>query len=81
MSSKARSLTLSSTRRPAWALLRIAEEAQADLIVMGAGDRFHLRSMWLGGATDRVIRSAYAPVLIVPSPPVGAVPQERVEYA
>jgi nucleotide-binding universal stress UspA family protein len=66
---------------PAWTLLRIAEEAQADLIVMGAGDRFHLRSMWLGGATDRVIRSAYAPVLIVPAPKVGAVPQERVEYA
>jgi universal stress protein A len=66
---------------PAAALLRIAEEAQADLIVMGAGDRFHLHAMWLGGATDRVIRSAYAPVLIVPTPPVGAAPQERVEYA
>jgi nucleotide-binding universal stress UspA family protein len=63
------------------ALLRIAEEAQADLIVMGTGDRFHLRSMWLGGATDRVIRSAYAPVLIVPAPPAGAVPQERPEFA
>jgi nucleotide-binding universal stress UspA family protein len=66
---------------PASALLQIAEETQADLIVMGAGDRFHLRAMWLGGVTDRVIRSAYAPVLIVPAPPVGAAPQERLEYA
>jgi nucleotide-binding universal stress UspA family protein len=66
---------------PALALLHVAEEAQADLIVMGAGDRFHLRAMWLGGATDRVIRSAYAPVLIVPTPPVRAVPEKRLEYA
>jgi nucleotide-binding universal stress UspA family protein len=65
---------------PATTLLRIAEEAQADLIVMGSGDRFHLRSMWLGGATDRVIRSAYAPVLIVPAPPAGSVQRERLEY-
>jgi nucleotide-binding universal stress UspA family protein len=56
---------------PAWTLLRIAEEAQADLIVMGSGDRFHLRSMWLGGVTDRVIRSAHAPVLIVPAAAAG----------
>lgn len=65
---------------PAATLLRVAEEAQVDLIVMGAGDRFHLRSMWLGGATDRVIRSAHAPVLIVPAPPADAVRQENLEY-
>jgi nucleotide-binding universal stress UspA family protein len=52
---------------PGWTLLRVAEEMQADLIVMGSGDRYHLRSMWLGGATDRVIRMAHAPVLIVPA--------------
>jgi universal stress protein A len=66
---------------PGSAVLRVAEEAQADLIVMGAGDRFHLRSMWLGGATDRVIRSAYAPVLIVPAPSVHSVSRECAEYA
>jgi nucleotide-binding universal stress UspA family protein len=69
------------TGHPARALPRVAEEAHANLIVMGAGDRFHLRAMWLGGATDRVIRSTDAPVLIVPTPPVGAVPQEHLEYA
>lgn len=36
-------------------------------IVMGSGDRYHLRSIWLGGATDRVVRMAHAPVLIVPA--------------
>lgn len=53
---------------PGWTLLRVAEEMPADLIVMGAGDRYHLRAMWLGGATDRVIRMARVPVLIVPAP-------------
>jgi nucleotide-binding universal stress UspA family protein len=56
-----------ATGHPGWTLLRVAEEMQADLIVMGSGDRYHLRSMWLGGATDRVIRMAHAPVLIVPA--------------
>jgi universal stress protein A len=69
------------TGPPAQALLRVAEESLPDLIVMGTGDRFHLRSMWLGGATDRLMRSAHAPILIVPAPPAGAAPQERVEYA
>jgi nucleotide-binding universal stress UspA family protein len=55
-----------ATGDPGWTLLRVAEEMQADLIVMGSGDRYHLRSLWLGGATYRVIRMAHAPVLIVP---------------
>jgi nucleotide-binding universal stress UspA family protein len=64
---------------PGWTLLRVAEEMQADLIVMGAGDRYHLRSMWLGGATDRVIQMAHAPVLIVPASKGGNT-VEPVEY-
>lgn len=52
---------------PGWTVLRVAEEMQADLIVMGSGDRYHLRAMWLGGATDRVVRLVHAPVLIVPA--------------
>jgi nucleotide-binding universal stress UspA family protein len=61
-----------ATGHPGWTLLRVAEEMQADLIVMGSGDRYHLRSMWLGGATDRVIQMAHAPVLIVPAAKSGA---------
>lgn len=68
-----------ATGHPGWTLLRAAEETQADLIVMGSGDRYHLRSMWLGGATDRVIRMAHAPVLIVPA--LKSEPHEEpVEY-
>jgi nucleotide-binding universal stress UspA family protein len=64
---------------PGWTLLRVAEEMQADLIVMGSGDRYHLRAMWLGGATERVIRKAHAPVLIVPPSKAGD-RDEPVEY-
>ncbi len=53
--------------RPALAILRAAEESQADLIVIGAGDRYHVRAMWLGGVTERLLRTAHAPVLIVPA--------------
>jgi nucleotide-binding universal stress UspA family protein len=69
-----------ATGNPGETLLRIADEAQADLIVMGSGDRFHLRSMWLGGATERVSRGAYAPVLIVPVPDASAEPPDTHEY-
>jgi nucleotide-binding universal stress UspA family protein len=65
--------------QPGWMLLRVAEETQADLIVIGSGDRYHLRSMWVGGATDRVIRMAHAPVLIV-SAPKSASNEAPVEY-
>jgi nucleotide-binding universal stress UspA family protein len=61
-----------ATGHPGWTLLRVAEEMQADLIVMGSGDRYHLRAIWLGGATDRVIQMAHAPVLIVPAAKSGA---------
>jgi nucleotide-binding universal stress UspA family protein len=54
---------------PARQLLRLASEIVADLIVMGSGDRFHLRSIWLGGVADRLMRAAHAPVLIIPPTP------------
>jgi hypothetical protein len=36
--------------------------------------------MWLGGATERVSRGAYAPVLIVPVPDASAEPPDTHEY-
>jgi nucleotide-binding universal stress UspA family protein len=69
------------TGHPAFALLRAAEEAQADLIVIGAGDRYHMRSMWLGGVAEGLLRLAHAPVLIVPAVVAGAaVDATRTEY-
>jgi nucleotide-binding universal stress UspA family protein len=63
---------------PIWEVLRAAEETQADLIVIGAGDRYHLRSMWMGGVTEHLLRLAHAPVLIVPA--AGAATDTRSEY-
>ena len=54
---------------PAVALLNAADDAGADLIVMGAGDRAHLRSLWLGSTTARILRDASCPLLVVPTPP------------
>jgi nucleotide-binding universal stress UspA family protein len=69
-----------ATGHPAWELLRAAEATQADLIVMGAGDRYHLRSMWLGGVTDHLLRLAHAPVLIVPAATTEQAADTRAEY-
>ncbi len=54
---------------PGKAILEAADDAGADLIVMGSGDRAHLRSLWLGSTTSRIVRDATCPLLIVPTPP------------
>jgi nucleotide-binding universal stress UspA family protein len=56
------------TGRAADVLLRRADELEADLIVMGTGDRLHLHGVWLGSTTGRILRQAHCPVLIVPGP-------------
>jgi nucleotide-binding universal stress UspA family protein len=53
---------------PVEVLLRRARELEADLIVMGTGDRPHLHAAWLGATTGRILREARCPVLIVPAP-------------
>jgi nucleotide-binding universal stress UspA family protein len=53
---------------PGDVVLRRAGELDADLIVMGTGDRMHLHGAWLGSTTGRILREAHAPVLIVPGP-------------
>lgn len=49
-------------------IVRRAEETEAQLIVMGSGERDRLSPSWLGLTTDRVIRVAPCPVLVVPQP-------------
>jgi nucleotide-binding universal stress UspA family protein len=56
--------------RPVEHILQLASEAGADLVVMGAGDRAHLRSLWLAPTIREVARQVSCPVLIVPVPPV-----------
>lgn len=51
---------------PADVLLRRANALDANLIVMGTGDRLHLHGAWLGSTTGKIMRQAHCPVLIVP---------------
>lgn len=58
--------TYLATGTPADALLDEAAAIHADLIVMGAHARLVLEEKILGSTTDRVVRYAEAPVLVVP---------------
>jgi nucleotide-binding universal stress UspA family protein len=53
---------------PAEAILRVATEAGADLVVVGAGRRGRLAHAFLGTIAQRVLRAASAPVLVVRAP-------------
>lgn len=55
---------------PSASILRAADETDAELIVMGAGDHAHLRALWLGHATSQIVREARCPILVVPTPVV-----------
>jgi universal stress protein A len=53
---------------PAKAVARLARDLGAELVITGAGDRYHLRSLWLGTTTSRIVRDMGCPVLVVPAP-------------
>jgi universal stress protein A len=53
---------------PAREILRVAEEVEADLIVMGTHGRTGLSRLLLGSAAEEVMRHATCPVLTVKSP-------------
>jgi len=57
-----------SEGKPARAILHVAEEEQADLIVMGVQGRGTVELMVFGSNTHAVIRGAGCPVLVVPAP-------------
>jgi nucleotide-binding universal stress UspA family protein len=50
-------------------IVRWAAEHKADLIVMGSHGRAGLALMLLGSTTDKVVRQAHCPVLVVPAAP------------
>jgi nucleotide-binding universal stress UspA family protein len=54
------------------AIVKLAAEETADLIVMGTHGRGGLRKMFLGNVTDRVVRTATSPVLTVREPAGGS---------
>lgn len=53
---------------PAEEIVALAEELGADLIVLGSGGRWWMRRVHTGSISDRVVRHAHCPVLVVPSP-------------
>jgi len=51
------------------AICHEAEKVGADAIVVGSHGRTGLRRLFLGSVSERVVRHAPCPVLVVPSPP------------
>ena len=50
---------------PANQIVEYAEKNDIDLIVMGTHGRRGLEKMWLGSVTEKVLRQAHCPVLVV----------------
>jgi nucleotide-binding universal stress UspA family protein len=46
-------------------IVRVADEGQADLIIMGTRGMTEWRSMLLGGVANKVVHQAHCPVLLV----------------
>ena len=53
---------------PADQIVDYAEKQGIDLIVMGTHGRGGLEKMWLGSVTEKVLRKAHCPVLVVRHP-------------
>jgi len=58
-------------------ILRVAQEANADLIVMGTHGRTGLRRLLMGSVAEQVVRRASCPVLTVKAPFPDAVPASQ----
>ena len=57
--------------------LRVAQEANADLIVMGTHGRTGLGRLLMGSVAEQVVRRASCPVLTVKAPFPGAAPASQ----
>lgn len=53
---------------PAAAICRIAEERQANMIIMGSRGHGPLAAALLGSVTSHVVQHAHCPVMVVPDP-------------
>jgi len=52
--------------KPSMEILKVLEEKNIDLVVMGASGRHGLDRFMLGTVTERVVREAKTPVMVVP---------------
>jgi nucleotide-binding universal stress UspA family protein len=50
------------------AILRVADDVDADLVVLGTRGLGSVKSLWLGSVSHAVLHHADRPVLVVPSP-------------
>ena len=57
---------------PADAIIHMAQDCQADLIVMGTHGRTGLAHVFLGSVAEKVVRHASCPVLVARSQPVAS---------
>jgi len=55
-------------------ILRLAQEADCDLIVMGTQGRSGLKRLLMGSVAEEVLRKSLCPVLTVKAPPISAAP-------
>jgi nucleotide-binding universal stress UspA family protein len=67
--------------QPAVQLLNHAERCNADLIVVGAHGRENLVEKVIGTTSDRILRHAKVPVLVVPEPALGPTDRARAREA
>lgn len=68
-----------SEGNPSKEIVRLADERQADLLVMGTHGRGGFERLFLGSVTEKVIRTAQFPVLTVP-PPIQTPPATALIY-
>src|SRR4051794_19070038 len=65
----AKATTVTGTKPPRQGILLAADEARADLIVVGAHGASHLQQLLLGSTSTAVTHGAKVPVLIARRPP------------
>ncbi len=63
---------------PAAEIVRYAQEAKIDLIVMGTHGRGFVGHMVMGSVAEKVVRTAPCPVLTVRTPPTGRTAFEEI---
>lgn len=71
--------TMRRIGQPAEAILHVAEEEHADLIVMGSHGRTGLQRFLLGSVSNQVVSHAPVSVLVARAPKVDKAPPEAVE--
>ena len=78
---RAAPLVANSTDSVAHAILEVAEEIDARLIVIGSRGRRGLKSLLLGSVSHHVVQHARRPVLVTPAPAPAAARRHLVEAA